>query len=430
MNTRSDALDARQDSYPAQVPLAGSSIVEAPGRQRRRLRIASYSHDTLGLGHIRRSLLIAQAVSQSCLGATTLMIAGAREAGAFPWAAGVDCLTLPSIQKGDDGRYRSRRLHLSMPDLVTVRARIIQSALEAFAPDVLIVDTEPRGAFRELEPALSSLRMQGQTHCVLGLRDVRDEPSVVRREWLKASSDAAIRDYYDQVWVYGDRSVFDVVKEYDLSAEVASKLRYTGFLDQTARLEFVHPGDDGPRLLATLPQERLILCTVGGGQDGARLARAFVAAEMPAGTFGLVLVGPQMAADLLDELRELSARSGRVRVLRFLPEPAPLLARADRLVTMGGYNSTLEAISFGKPTLIVPRVKPRLEQWIRADRFRALGLVDLLHPDDLSPERLGKWLASDYAPRPARDVVDMNGLTRLVEFLSERESSALGASVS
>jgi len=99
-------------------------------------------------------------------------------------------------------------------------------------------------------------------------------------------------------------------------------------------------------------------------------------------------------------------------------------------VTMGGYNSTLEAISFGKPTLIVPRVKPRLEQWIRADRFRALGLVDLLHPDDLSPERLGKWLASDYAPRPARDVVDMNGLTRLVEFLSERESSALGASVS
>jgi predicted glycosyltransferase len=392
--------------------------------------VASYSHDTLGLGHIRRSLLIAQAISQSRLCATTLIIAGAREAGVFPWAPGIDCLTLPSIQKGDDGHYRSRRLQLPLPELVTARARILQSALEAFAPDVLIVDTESRGAFRELEPALSSLRMQGRTYCVLGLRDVRDEPAVVRREWEKASHESAIRDYYDQVWVYGDRKVFDVVQEYGLPAAVAAKLHYTGFLDQSARLDFVRPGDDGPRVLATLPQGRLILCTVGGGQDGARLARAFVQTELPSDAFGLVLVGPQMAADVLDELRESSARSGRVRVLRFLPEPAPLLARADRLVSMGGYNSTLEAISFGKPALIVPRVRPRLEQWIRADRLKALDLVDLLHPDDLSPTRLGEWLANDWTPRPAREVVDMNGLARLVELLAERESATLGVHAS
>ena len=102
------------------------------------------------------------------------------------------------------------------------------------------LDTEPRGAFRELEPALSSLRMKGRTYCVLGLRDVRDEPAAVRREWEKASNDAAIRDYYDEVWVYGDAAVFDVVREYGLPADVASRFRYTVFLDQTARLDFQH----------------------------------------------------------------------------------------------------------------------------------------------------------------------------------------------
>jgi predicted glycosyltransferase len=426
MGTVIDEVHDFERPRASMVPPVGESGTQPGSGEPRRLRVAAYSHDTLGLGHIRRSLLVAQAVSQSRLASTTLMIAGAREAGVFPWASGVDCVTLPSIQKGDDGRYRSRRLDVPLSELLTVRARIVQSALEAFAPDVLIVDTEPRGAFRELELALSSLRMKGRTCCILGLRDIRDEAAVVRREWEKASNDAAIRDYYDQVWVYGDRNVFDVVREYELSPEVASRLRYTGFLDQTVRLQFVHPGDDGPRVLATLPEAPLILCTVGGGQDGARLARAFVEAELPRDAFGLVLVGPQMAPDLLDELRVRAERLGRTRVLRFVPEPAPLLARADRLVIMGGYNSTIEALSFGKPTLIVPRVRPRLEQWIRAERLRALDLVDVLHPDALSPARLSKWLATDCRPRQAREVVDMDGLRRVVDFIATREHAGDG----
>ena len=388
-------------------------------------RVAFYSHDTLGLGHIRRNLLLAQTIADAPLGATILMLAGAREAAVFPMPPRVDCMTLPSIQKGNDGRYRSRRLCLSLRQIVSLRAHIIQGALEAFRPDMLVVDTEPRGAFRELEPALSWLRMQGRTHCVLGLRDIRDDARAVRREWRMASNDAAIRDYYDEVWVYGDPRVFDVVREYRFSREVAARLRYTGYLDQRARLDFVRPGDDGPRVLATLPPGRMVLCTVGGGQDGMALARTFVATPFPRDSFGLVLAGPQMPLDLLEDLRHRAEPLGRVRVLRFVPEPAPLFARADRLITMGGYNSTLEAVSFGKPALIVPRVKPRQEQWLRADRLRALGLLDVLHPDDLSPGRLGTWLAEERAHLRAADAVDLGGLPRIVEFLKEREGSVV-----
>lgn len=391
------------------------------------LRVAFYSHDTVGLGHIRRNLLIAQTIAHAEPNVTILMLAGAREAAVFPMPANVDCTTLPSIQKGDDGQYRARRLRLTLRQIVAVRAHIIQGALEAFRPDVLIVDTEPRGAFRELEPALSWLRMQGRTRCILGLRDIRDHAVAVRREWREASNDAAICDYYSAVWVYGDPHVFDVVREYHLSRDVAAKLHYTGYLDQRARLTFVHSGDDGSRLLATLPAGRMILCTVGGGQDGAALARAFIATELPPDAFGLILTGPQMPADQLDELRERATRAKCVRVLRFLPEPAPLLARADRLITMGGYNSTLEAVSFGKPALIVPRVKPRQEQWIRADRFRALGLLDVLHPDDLSSQQLGAWLARDREAHASGTVVNLGGLSRLMQFLTEMQTSHAAA---
>ena len=72
------------------------------------LRIALYSHDTMGLGHARRNGLIARALASAPLGAEVLLITGAREAGTFPLPPGVDCVTLPAYRKGRDGHYTAR----------------------------------------------------------------------------------------------------------------------------------------------------------------------------------------------------------------------------------------------------------------------------------------------------------------------------------
>ena len=87
---------------------------------------------------------------------------------------------------------------------------------------------------------------------------------------------------------------------------------------------------------------------------------------------------------------------------------------------MGGYNTVCEVLSFDKRALIVPRVRPGREQWIRAERMRALGLIDVLHPDHLSPAALAEWLARDLGPRPpSRDRLDLSGLARIPGMLSE-----------
>lgn len=379
-------------------------------------RIALYSPGMVGLGHIRRNLLIAQTITRSLPSVATLVIGEARQAGNFTIAANVDTLTLPALRKVD-GRCEPRYLDISLQKLVAMRSRAILGTLTAFEPDVLIVDHLPRGAMRELEPVLAQLRRRGHTRLVLGLRDVLEAPEIVRSEWQHAANEAAIRDYYDAVWVYGDQTVYDQAREYSLSPDVAAQLRYLGYLDPAERLAPVPQGD----LLESIGLEpgRLALCMVGGGQDGEQLAMAFAQAA-PHDMNSVVVTGPFMAPEAQDRLRRLAAAKPRLRVLDFVEEPTMLLRQADRLVAMGGYNTVIEALSFEKHTLIVPRALPRLEQRIRAERLRDLGLLHMLPEEELSPAALAAWLARDLGPSPrVREQIDLNGLVRLPRMLGD-----------
>jgi predicted glycosyltransferase len=369
---------------------------------------------------MRRNLLIAQTLMRTSSPPVILMVTGAREASTLPLPPGVDCVTLPALSKDKEGRPRARDLDLTMPELINLRSKALASVLEAFEPDVLIVDKVPRGASGELDLTLKTLKAQGLSRCVLGLRDVLDDPQTVRREWCESESEAAIRSYYDAVWVYGDPALYDPVREYGFCPQVAAKVRYTGYLDQRLRLH--DEGLEGDDALATLgfPDGRLILCQVGGGQDGAILAEAFVHTRLPEGTIGVLLTGPYLPADVQARIRRAAADQPRLRIVEFLAEPSRLLRRADRVIAMGGYNTVCEVLSFEKTALIVPRIHPRREQWIRAERLRDHGLIDVLHPDELTPRALSQWLARDQAaPQPVRARFNWNGLANLPRFLDD-----------
>ena len=76
--------------------------------------------------------------------------------------------------------------------------------------------------------------------------------------------------------------------------------------------------------------------------------------------------------------------------------------------------------------MIVPRVAPRLEQFIRASRLRELGVLDLLHPGDLSPTALTSWLLGDVRFASARSLLNLDGLERVPELLDELLQARLG----
>jgi predicted glycosyltransferase len=404
------------------------------------VRIALYSHDTVGLGHTRRQLAIAEALSNHFRGAQLLLITGNPEAGRLPAPERLDLVTVPTVTKAADGRYVPRRLGLDLDEVIGLRRAIVTAALETFAPDLLIVDKVPQGLGGELLPALERLR--GRTTVVLGLREVLDDPESTRASWLADGVEQVIRDHYDEVWVYGDRDVFDPATEYGWGPEVTAKTAYLGYLGRGTAM----PDDGGPATdsvggpvpirPAEAPEGDYVLCQTGGGADGEALARAFLEADLPSGCTGVVLTGPYLPVRQRNRLHALAERTGRHRVLGFTDEAEAWLGSAAAVVSMGGYNSTVEILSGATPALIVPRVHPRREQLIRAASLQATGALDLLSPEQVTPAGLGAWIAEALAPdetRPphlrermlhARSRLNLSGLTALLN----RTDTLIGAS--
>ena len=371
-----------------------------------RRHVALYSHDTMGLGHLRRNLAIAARLAQDPVPTSVLLISGIDgvDRGSLP--PGLDLLTLPGVAKRGR-RYAARALRTELEEITALRSAVIASALSAFQPDLLIVDKVARGIQGELDLALEQLTGRGRTRCVLGLRDILDDPGTTVAEWRASRTHEAVEAHYDAVWWYGDPRVFDPVAEYSLRGALRDRSTRTGYLARRAGATPTPPTSDGVE----------VLCLVGGGQDGGALASAFVRAPLGPDVRKVVVTGPFMAAD---ERRAIE-RTGDATVLGAVPDCATLIAGATAVVTMGGYNTVCELLAAGTRPLVVPRTYPRVEQLIRATRLAELGAVDMLHPRDLSPGALASWieLMCDGRRPPAPHGVDLDGLERLPVLIDE-----------
>jgi predicted glycosyltransferase len=388
-------------------------------------RVAFYSHDTVGLGHTRRNLALAAALVSAGEATDVLLLTGNPQAGALALPSHTDLVTLPTIGKDAAGQYCSRVLHSPLSVVMNIRSKVIEAALTAFEPDVLIVDKVPLGIGKELEPALERLVRAGRTHIVLGLREVLDEPVSAVREWQSMGSTQAITDFYNAVWVYGDQAVYDPVAEYGLPSSVAEKVSYTGYLSHGRSTSLGEP------LAAACPppKDPYVLCLVGGGQDGFALAEIFVRTALPPRHRGVVLTGPFMTPEARRQLRH-AAGDWDVTIHPFVPNAEDYLAGAAAVVSMAGYNSVCEILATTTPALLVPRTRPRAEQLIRATRLAELGLADMVEIDRLDSRGLERWLAAAvttgcHAANRASSGVNLQGL-RTVPGLVARLVNGLG----
>ena len=333
-------------------------------------RIMFYSHDTFGLGHLRRSRALASALTEGDNNTSAIILTGSPVAGRFTFPERVDHIRLPGVTKLPDGSYVSQTLGLDIDDTTSLRAGLIQTAIEQYEPDLLIVDKEPTGFRGELLPTLEWLRLRGRTRTVLGLRDVLDEPEVLATEWERKGALQAAEHLYDELWVYGVRDVYDPTEGLPLSEETRARMHWTGYL----RREVTDA--------AEIPKDPYVLITPGGGGDGAAMVSLVLSAyeqDPDLSPNALLIYGPFLSGDVRDAFDARVAKlNGRVTAVGFDSRIESLFAGAEGVVSMGGYNTFCEVLSFDKRAVIVPRTVPRLEQWIRASRAEQLGLVRML----------------------------------------------------
>src|ERR1043165_8464304 len=190
------------------APVCAPPRMIAPVQQQTNRRILLYSHDTFGLGNIRRTLLLAQELIDQYPMAAVLLITGSQMIHSFRIPQGVDYIKLPCLDRIDAERYESRFLLDCSEAVKSTRSAIIEKTVLGFKPDLMIVDKRPAGVDGELQDTLTSLRNSGYpTRLVLGVRDILDEPRRTRESLKKNHSFEIIRDYYDEVWIYGSASI-------------------------------------------------------------------------------------------------------------------------------------------------------------------------------------------------------------------------------
>jgi predicted glycosyltransferase len=345
--------------------------------QRKDGRILIYSHDTFGLGHLRRCRTIAHALVDRFKQLSVLILSGSPIIGSFDFRSRVDFVRVPGVIKLRNGDYTPLNLHIDIAETLSMRASIIQHTAEIFDPDIFIVDKEPVGLRGEVLPTLKELKRRG-TRLVLGLRDVMDEPRLLEPEWQRKKALPALRELYDEIWVYGLPQICDPLEGIALPPRVRQKMVYTGYLHREVSTQGT------PARLPEMANRPYLLVTTGGGGDGEALIdwvlRAYEHDPLlpyPA----LLVLGPFMAAEKQAEFMDRAAKLKRVDAITFHKQMETLVDRAAGVVAMGGYNTFCEVISLDKRALIVPRTEPRLEQYIRASRAAKLGLVSMLKDD-------------------------------------------------
>jgi len=353
--------------------------------------ILMYSHDTYGLGHIRRTMAIARNLVRP--GVNILIVTGSPIAGRYTMPAGVDFVRMPGMIKKTNTVYVPHSIKVDPKIAISIRKNIISSTAKAFKPDLFIVDKVPTGLKNEVLPTLKWLKKNLPcTRVVLGLRDILDDAESTRADWKKKKFPEILRDLYSEIWVYGEKDLYNPITEYAFPEDIAKKTIFTGYIPRKV-----------PKTRKPRRKQKQVLVTIGGGGDGYTVLDNYLKMLESNGTVDfrtLMITGPFLAHDRLDELAD-RARALKVQIKPFVKNLEKRMATADLVVTMGGYNTLCEILSLKKPALVIPRDTPRLEQLLRAKVFEGRGLCDYIKWGDVTPDILRQkvnTLLDDPAP--------------------------------
>ncbi|MDZ8023097.1 MAG: glycosyltransferase [Nostoc sp. DedQUE11] len=385
------------------------------------MKLMVYSHDGFGLGNIRRMLRICTHLLDSIEKISILVVSGSPMLHSFRLPKRLDYIKLPCLNRGTSGEMYVKYLGIEIDETVKLRSELILSAIANFKPDVFLVDKKPYGIRNELKLAVEYLTTKlPETPLILILRDILDSPDTIIQEWEKHGYYEAIEKFYDRVLVVGTPEIFDIREEYQLPPMVAQKVQFCGYIRQQL-------GRKSPNLvrseLKLTKEEQLVLVTPGGGEDGYSLIDTYLSSLALLATSyklrSLIICGPEMPPEQQAALKQKAAAYPQVQMEEFTDDMMSYIAAADAVVAMGGYNTTCEILSVGKPAVIVPRIKPSQEQCIRAEHLAKLGVLAAIHPNDLTPDILLRSLLQKlHIHQISIPEINLNALPKISQYIS------------
>ncbi len=417
------------------VRIAADRVSEqqrAQGGGEARKMVVMYSHDGFGLGHMRRNLNLARALTADP-SINVLMLIGCPNGLFFDLPPGIDFIKLPSIIKVDTEAWETRKLGLGVETTCALRAGLILHTLKTLRPDMFLVDFVPQGVGKELLPALDWIREQPDPpETILGLRDILDQPERLAQNWQEHGAYEVIERYYHRVLIYGHRHVFDSADAYGFNERLGRRVTHCGYLA---------PGELGSVLRPYAwrhGRAKRLVTTAGGGRDGFELMTGTLEAMrlLPPDLCpeAVLVTGPLMEQDYREKLAT-EAEGLPVEIVYWTEDSRSLIRDADVVICMAGYNTLAETIGLGKRPIVLPRAGPSAEQRLRTRLFADLDLIEPLWPEEMSPDRLARLLQRELR-RPTQLPEGLvptlyDGLPRasalLTDLLARRKASGAEA---
>lgn len=382
-----------------------------------------WSQHSLGLGHLVRSLALANALTEHF--DVVLLNGGRMPAGLRP-PAGVEVVNLPPLGHDDGYELVSRDAELDVETAKRVRVETILTALHARRPAVVLLELYPFGRKKfafEIEPLLDAIRALGpdRPRVACSIRDILVNQ---RRDQARHDERAAltVNAHVDTVLVHSDPAFATLDESFRPATPLAVPVHHTGFVTN-ATMRFA---PDTPRL------DRMIV-SVGGGMVGEPIVRAAVAAHRrvvtTTGLRTLVVAGPFLPEPVWTWLRAEADRSPWLDVERHVDDLAGHIARSRLSVSQCGYNTTMDLLRAGTPAVVVPYADGKEdEQTRRAERLARLGLVTPLAADDLDPDRWVTAVQRTLAAPPSPVRLDLDGAATSARLLAELAARRRGPS--
>ena len=382
------------------------------------MRIIHYCQHVLGIGHYFRSLEIAKALKRH----QVILVTGGPSVEAELPPHVTECKLAGLGMDPDFTELVPTEENLSLSEVQEERRELLSSLFTETAPDLFLVELYPFGRKRfgfELLPLLEAIRAEesGQTKVVCSLRDIlveKENQSGYERRVL-----GQLNRYFDALLVHADPTLVSLEETFKSMAEIRIPVVYSGFVAPRPR---ANAGRELRDSLKIGENESLVVASSGGGKVGAPLLRAVLEAVSHLADMRqlrlYIFTGPFMDDSDFDLLAERSASMPGVQVARFTRDFLTFLAAADLSISMAGYNTCMNILAAGVPSLVWPFGQNR-EQRLRAGKLAGLGTLKLLSDADLKPSRLAVRMG-DVLNQPmgaASTTVNLNGAEETARWL-------------
>jgi predicted glycosyltransferase len=371
-------------------------------------RVLFYVQHLLGVGHLKRAEILAEAMAAAGLDVTVAY-------GGLPFPevpfSGVRVALLPPATIANEDFTALLDAGGAPVDETWIASRraALLDLYRGLEPDVVLIELFPFGRrqFRfELLPLLETIRAaQRRPRVACSIRDIL----VARKPQRGEETIETLRRYFDAVLVHGDPALIPFDATFSAAGRISDLIRYTGYVSAAS-------GAAEPR-----DARDEVVVSAGGGAVGAPLLFAAMEARPMTALAGhrwRFLTGPNLSSA---DFSNLATRADdRTIVERFRPNFAARLRVAALSISQAGYNTTMDILASGVRAVVVPyEAKGETEQRLRAEILAGKGLLTLVPAAELSHARLARAIsAAMQMPQPSV-TVDLSGATTAAHLVRD-----------